>query len=74
MEENNLKISLALYIRLEFRSLKQEDDDDERLPDFIEKVISFIMHQAFNFSIFKALHCRAKFVVKSPLKAPAPGG
>ena len=29
---------------------------------------------AFNFSIFKALHCRAKFVVKSPLKAPAPGG
>ena len=30
---------------------------------------------AFNFSIFKALlkalHCRAKFVVKSPLKAPA---
>ena len=32
---------------------------------------------AFNFSIFKAvlkaLHCRAKFVVKSPLKAPAPG-
>ena len=33
---------------------------------------------ALNFSIFKALlkalHCRAKFVVKSPLKAPAPGG
>ena len=33
---------------------------------------------AFNFSIFKALlkalHCRSKFVVKSPLKAPAPGG
>ena len=33
---------------------------------------------AFNFSIFKALlkalHCRAKFVVKSPLKAPALGG
>ena len=33
---------------------------------------------AFNFSIFKvllkALHCRAKFVVKSLLKAPAPGG
>ena len=33
---------------------------------------------AFNFSIFKALlkalHCRAKFVVKSPLKAPARGG
>ena len=32
---------------------------------------------AFNFSFFKALlkalHCRAKFVVKSPLKAPAPG-
>ena len=32
---------------------------------------------AFNFSIFKALlkalHCRAKFVVKSPSKAPAPG-
>ena len=31
---------------------------------------------AFNFSIFKALlkalHCRAKFVVKSSLKAPAP--
>ena len=31
---------------------------------------------AFNFSIFKALlkalHCRAKFVVKSPLKAPPP--
>ena len=33
---------------------------------------------AFNFSIFKALlkalHCQAKFVVKSPLKAPAPRG
>ena len=33
---------------------------------------------AFNFSIFKALlkalHCRTKFVVKSTLKAPAPGG
>ena len=33
---------------------------------------------AFNFSIFKALlkapHCRAKFVVKSPLKVPAPRG
>ena len=33
---------------------------------------------AFNFSIFKALlkalHCRAKCVVKSPQKAPAPGG
>ena len=32
---------------------------------------------AFNFSIFKALlkalQCRAKFVVKSPLKAPALG-
>ena len=33
---------------------------------------------AFNFSIFKALlkalHCRTKFMVKSLLKAPAPGG
>ena len=33
---------------------------------------------AFNFSIFKALlkalHCRAKFLVKTPLKAPDPRG
>ena len=29
--------------------------------------------RAFNFSIFKALHCGAKFVVKSLLNAPPPG-
>ena len=77
-EHKVLLIATVMILSFQIARLGQISQTQVRL---------FLMHQsfvapapsgprnsgAFNFSIFKALHCRAK-VVKSPLKAPAPGG